>query len=151
MKVILIEDHDTLGIKGDIVDVKPGYGQNFLIPRQMAVVATPSTIKRYAEEKRQAAHKIEAARENAEKLAKRLEGIEVLIPVRTGEENRIFGSVTNQQIADELAAQGFEIDRRKITLSEDVRTTGVYPATVRIHPEITAEVKVKVVPEESSV
>lgn len=151
MKVILTEDHDTLGIKGDVVDVKPGYGQNFLIPRQMAVVATPSTIKRYAEEKRQAAHKVAAARENAEKLAKRLEGIEVLIPVRTGEDERIFGSVTNQQIADELAAQGFEIDRRKITLSEDVRTTGVYPATVRVHPEITAEVKVKVVPEEASI
>lgn len=151
MKVILIEDHDTLGIKGDVVDVKPGYGQNFLIPRQMAVVATPSTIKRYAEEKRQAAHKVEAARENAEKLAKRLEGIEVLIPVRTGEENRIFGTITNQQVADELAAQGIEIDRRKITLSEDVRTTGVYPATVRVHPEITAELKVRVVPEEASV
>ena len=151
MKVILTEDHDTLGIKGDVVDVKPGYGRNFLIPRQMAVLATPSSLKRYAEERRQASHKIEAARENAEKLAQRLEGTEVLIPVRTGEENRIFGSITNQQVADELAAKGIEIDRRKITISEDIRTTGVYPATVRVHPEITAEVKIKVVPEESSV
>ena len=151
MKVILTEDHDTLGIKGDVVDVKPGYGRNFLIPRQMAVLATPSSLKRYAEERRQASHKIEAARENAEKLAQRLEGTEVLLPVRTGEENRIFGSITNQQVADELAAKGIEIDRRKIAISEDIRTTGVYPATVRVHPEITAEVKIKVVPEESSV
>lgn len=151
MKVILTEDHDTLGLRGDVVDVKPGYGRNFLIPRQMAVIATPSAVKRYAEEKKQAAHKIEAARENAEKLAKRLEAAEVLIPVQTGEENRIFGSVTNQQVADELAAKGLEVDRRKITISEDIRTTGVYPATVRVHPEITAEVKVRVVPEEASV
>lgn len=150
MQVILTEDHDTLGLKGDVVEVKNGYGQNYLIPRQLAVVATPSTRKRYAEERRQAAHKIEAARGNAEKLAAKLDGTEVVIPVKTGEENRIFGSVTTQQIVDELLSLGFEIDRRKVTLSEDVRTTGVYPATVRIHPEITAEVKVKVVAEESS-
>ena len=150
MKVILTEDHDTLGLKGDVVEVKPGYGQNFLIPRQLAVVATASTVKRYAEERRQAAHKIEAARGNAEKLAARLDGTEVVIPVRTGEENRIFGSITTQQIADELKTLGYDIDRRKITLSEDVRVTGVYPATVRLHPEFSSEVKVKVVAEESS-
>ena len=150
MKVILTEDHDTLGLKGDVVEVKPGYGRNFLIPRQLAVVATPSSVKRYEEERRQAAHKIEAARGNAEKLAQKLEGTEVVIPVRTGEENRIFGSVTTQQVADELKTLGFDVDRRKITLSEDVRVTGVYPATVRVHPEFTAEVKVKVVPEEAS-
>ncbi|WP_420454880.1 50S ribosomal protein L9 [Rubrivirga sp.] len=151
MKVILTEDHDTLGIKGDVVDVKPGYGQNFLIPRQMAVVATKSTLKRYAEERRQAAHKIEAARGNAEKLAARLDGTEVLIPVRVGEEDRIFGTITTQQVADELATMGYEIDRRKITISEDIRTTGVYSATVRLHPEFTSEVKIQVVPEEASV
>ena len=150
MKVILTEDHDTLGIKGDVVDVKPGYGRNFLIPRQLAVLATSSSLKRYAEERRQAAHKIEAARGNAEKLTQKLDGTEVVIPVRTGEENRIFGSITTQQIADELKSVGFDIDRRKITMSEDVRVTGVYTATVRVHPEFTADVKVKVVPEESS-
>lgn len=151
MKVILTADHDTLGLKGDVVDVKPGYGQNFLIPRQMAVVATKSTLKRYAEERRQAAHKVEAARGNAEKLAAKLDGTEVLIPVRTGEEDRIFGTITNQQVADELATMGYEIDRRKITISEDIRTTGEYSATVRVHPEITSEVKIRVVPEEASV
>jgi large subunit ribosomal protein L9 len=150
MKVILTEDHDTLGLKGDLVEVKPGYGRNFLIPRQLAVVATPSATKRYAEEQRQAAHKVEAARGNAEKLAERLDGAEVVIPVQTGEENRIFGSVTTQQIVDELKSQGFDIDRRKVSLAEDVRVTGVYPATVRLMPDVTAEVKVKVVPNEET-
>ncbi|MEM0962653.1 MAG: 50S ribosomal protein L9 [Bacteroidota bacterium] len=151
MTIILTEDHDTLGLKGDVVEVKPGFGRNYLIPNGLAVVATPSAQKRYAEERRQAAHKIEAARDNAEALAGKLNGTEVVIPVKTGEENRIFGSVTTQQIADELTSLGFAVDRRKITMSEDVRTTGVYPATIRVHPEITAEVKVKVVPEEASI
>jgi len=151
MKVILTEDHDTLGLKGETVEVKNGFGRNYLIPRQLAVVATPSATKRYGEERKQAAHKIEAARGIADKLASRLANIEVLIPVQTGEEDRIFGTVTTQQVADELAAQGIEVDRRKITLSEDVRTTGVYPATVRLHPEVVAEVKVRVVAEEASV
>ena len=151
MKVILKEDHDTLGLKGDVVDVKPGFGRNFLIPRQLAVMATKSSIKQYEEERRQAAHKIEAARGDAEKVAARLNETEVVIPVRVGEENRIFGTITTQQIADELAAQGVTVDRRKITLSEDVREVGVYPATVRLHPEFSAEVKVRVVAAEEAI
>ena len=151
MKVILTEDHDTLGLKGDLVEVKPGYGRNFLIPRQLAVVATKSSTKKYAEERRQAAHKVEAARGNAEKLAERLDGTEVVIPVQTGEENRIFGSVTTQQVVDELKAQGFDLDRRKVSLSEDVRVTGVYTATVRLMPDVSADVKVTVVPNEATI
>ncbi len=150
MKVILTADHDTLGLRGDEVEVKPGYGQNFLIPRQMAVVATQSTRKRYAEETKQAAHKVEAARGNAEKLAARMDGTALVFPVKTGEEGRLFGSVTTQQVADELVAKGYDVDRRKITMSEDIRTTGDYTATVRLHPEHSAEIKVSVVAEESS-
>ena len=150
MKVILTEDHDTLGIKGDLVDVKPGYGQNYLIPRQLAVVATKSATKRYAEERRQSAHKLEAQREQAEKLAQRLDGTEVVIPVQTGEEDRIFGTVTTQQVVDELKTLGFDVDRRTVTMSEDPRTTGTYPATVRLYQDVTAEVQVKVVANEDS-
>ena len=149
MKVILTEDHDTLGMRGDEVEVKPGYGQNYLIPRQMAVIATKSTRKRYAEETRQAAHKIEAARGNAEKLAQKMEGTELVFPVKAGDDGRLFGSVTTQQVADELTTKGFDVDRRKITM-EDIRSTGDYTATVRLHPEHSAEVKVSVVAEESS-
>ncbi|MGB3542702.1 50S ribosomal protein L9 [Rubrivirga sp.] len=151
MTVILTEDHDTLGMKGDVVDVKPGFGQNYLIPNQLAVVATKSTRKRYEEERRQAAHKIEAARGNAEKLAEKLNGTEVVIPVKTGgdDNDRLFGTVTTAQVVEELKSVGFDLDRRKVSM-EDVKTTGVYPATVRLHPEITAEVKVTVVAEEAS-
>lgn len=151
MKVILTEDHDTLGTKGDLVDVKPGYGQNYLIPRQLAVVATKSATKRYAEERRQSAHKVAAQREQAEKLAQKLDGTQVVLPVQTGEDNRIFGSITTQQIVDELKTQGFDVDRRKVTMSEDPRTTGDYTATVRFYQDVTADVQVKVVANEDSI
>ena len=150
MNVILTEDHDTLGMRGDEVTVKPGYGQNYLIPRQLAVVATKSNTKRYAEERRQSAHKLEAQREQAEALAKRVDGTTVLIPVQTGEDDRIFGSVTTQQVVDELKEQGFDVDRRKVTLSEDPRTTGDYTATVRFYQDVTADVTVRVVANEDS-
>lgn len=147
MKVILKVDHDTLGMKGDLVEVKNGYGLNFLIPRQLAVVATKSSIKQYAEERKQASHKIAAQRADAEAFAARLDGTEVTISARTGEENRLFGTVTTQQVADALASKGYEIDRRKISLSEDIKLTGVYSATVRLHPDFSSEIKVQVVPE----
>ena len=145
MNVILTEDHDTLGMRGDLVSVKNGYGRNFLIPRQLAVLATKGAIKKYEEETRQAAHKIEARKEQAETQAASLKGTEVIIPMRVGEEDRIFGSVTTQQIADELKAQGTVIDRKKITLDEDVKSVGVYPATVRLHPEVSTEIQVRVI------
>ena len=148
MKVILQEDHETLGLKGAVVEVKDGYGRNFLIPRRLAVVASPSNVRRYEEEQRQRAHKVEQQRKDAEALASRLSNLELVIPARVGEENRLFGTITTQQVADELAAQGVVVDRRKVALSEEIRTTGVYRATVKVHPEHTAEVKVTVVPEQ---
>ena len=150
MKIILTEDHDTLGLRGDVVEVKNGYGRNFLIPRQLGVIASTSNVKRYAEERRQQEHKVEAKRAQAEALAGKLEGTEVTIAMKTGEEDRIFGSVTTQQVAEGLEAQGLPVDRRKITISEDIKSVGVYTATVRVSPEHTADVKVKVVPEEES-
>ena len=150
MKVILTEDHDTLGLRGDVVEVKNGYGRNFLIPRQHAVIASVSNQKRYAEEQRQQEHKVEAKRAQAAKLAEKLEGVELTIAMQTGEEGRIFGTITTQQVAEGLEAQGLPVDRRKITLSEEIKTVGVYPATVRVSPEHTAEVKVKVVPNEAT-
>ncbi|MEL6615455.1 MAG: 50S ribosomal protein L9 [Bacteroidota bacterium] len=151
MKVILTDDHDTLGLRGDVVEVKNGYGRNYLIPRQLAVIASASNVKRYAEERRQQEHKIEAKRAQAAKLAEKLEGIELTIAMQTGEEGRIFGTVTTQQVAEGLEAQGLPVDRRKITISEDIKTVGVYPASVRVSPEHTAEVKVKVVPTEEAI
>lgn len=149
MKVILTEDHDTLGAKGDVVEVKPGYGRNFLLPRRLAVVATKSAVKQYAEERKQAAHKIAAARQTAEGVAARLAGTEVVIAARTGEMDRLFGTVTAQQVADALAEKGFDVDRRKVTLA-DIRTTGTYTAVVRLAADLTADVTVKVVSENAS-
>lgn len=151
MKVILKQDLDNLGLTGEVVDVKNGYGRNYLIPRGLAVVANDSNRRRYEEETRQRGHKLEQQRKDAEALANRLDGMEVVLPMPVGEENRLFGTVTTQQIVEALAEKGIELDRRKITLSEEIRLTGVYPAAVRLHPEHSAELKLVVVAEEQAV
>jgi len=150
MKLILMEDLENLGPKGTVVEVRDGYGRNYLIPRRLAVVATKGNVARVEEEGRQQAHKLEAARRTAEQTAARLDGTEIVISARVGEDGRLFGSVTTQQIADELAARGFDVDRRKVTLDEEIRSTGTFPATVRVHALFSATVQVEVVPEEAS-
>ena len=147
MKVILTEDHDTLGAKGDAVEVKNGYGQNFLIPRRLAVPATTSALKRYAEETRQAAHKVEAQLANLKTLADKLSGTVVTIATRTGEDGRLFGTITTTQIADALAAAGTAVDRRKVSLDADIREVGDHPAQVRFSADAVATVTVRVVSE----
>lgn len=150
MKVILTEDHDTLGAKGDAVEVKNGYGQNFLIPRRLAVPATTSAVKRYAEETRQTAHKIEAQQAALKTLADALTGQSVTIETRTGEKGRIFGTITTTQIADALAAAGTTVDRRKISLDEDIREIGAFPAHVRFGTDAVATITVNVVSENAA-
>ena len=147
MKVILKEDLTNLGLAGELVNVKAGFGRNFLIPRGLAVVANKSNTLRYAEETRQRAHKLEQKRKDAAALADRLSTLELVIKMPVGEENRLFGTVTTQQVADVLAAKGFDVDRRKISLDEEIRLTGVYPATVKLHPEHTAEIMITVEPD----
>ena len=146
MQVILLKDLDNLGDEGEIVDVKNGYGRNFLIPQGLALMATKGTIKAREEEERQTARKKAQKRKDAERVAKELENMEVVIAARVGEENRIFGTVTPQQLAVELAQRGFDIDRRKIEFTEDIRVIGVYTAKVRVYPDVTANVKVQVIP-----
>lgn len=150
MKVILKQDVENLGASGDVVQVKNGYGRNFLIPRGLAVEATRGNLKSHQEVLRQTGHKLEKLRTDAAALAKRLSEIDLVIPARVGEANRIFGTVTTAQIAELLADRGLEIDRRKIQLSEDIRALGVYPATVRIHSDVVAEIKIRVVAESES-
>jgi large subunit ribosomal protein L9 len=147
MNVILTQDVDNLGQKGEVVSVKGGYGRNFLIPRGFAVVANSSNVKRYEEETRQQSLKLESARKDAEALAKRVDAMEVVLQAPVGEEDRIFGTITTQQIAEALAKNGIEVDRRKISLDSDIRTTGEYTATVKLHPEHSGTLKVQVVPE----
>ena len=147
MKVILLEDIEKLGAQGEVVTVKGGYGRNYLIPQKLARLATPTAIKAVEEERRQASRRLMKAKEDAEALAKQMEGIEVVVTAKVGEENRIFGTVTSQQVALGLATQGITVDRRKVELDEDIRMIGVYTASVKIHPEVTASVKVRVEPE----
>ena len=146
MQVILLKDVDNLGDEGEIVDVKNGYGRNFLIPQGMALMATKGTIKAREEEERQTARKKAQKKKDAERVAKELENMEVVIAARVGEENRIFGTVTPQQLAIELAQRGFDIDRRRIEFTEDIRVIGVYTAKVKVHSDVTANVKVQVIP-----
>jgi large subunit ribosomal protein L9 len=150
MKVILTQDVETLGQKGQVVEVKGGYGRNFLIPRGLAVSATTGNVKRYAEEASQQSRKLEQARKDAEALTARLSQTEIVVQMPVGEEGRLFGTVTTQDVVEQLQQQGYDVDRRKVTLQEDIRTVGTYTASVRLHPEHTAEVKVTVVPESAS-
>lgn len=147
MKLILKEDVDKLGASGDIVDVKPGYGRNYLIPRGKAVMATEGALKQLELIREKAERRAELTIEASRELADRLETTSVTIPVTVGEDEKIHGSITNKDIADALAERDIEIDRRKIELDQDIKTLGEYTATVNLPGEIKPQIKVWVVKE----
>ncbi|MDR3338792.1 MAG: 50S ribosomal protein L9 [Candidatus Symbiothrix sp.] len=147
MQVILLEDVTNLGYKDDIVTVKSGYGRNYLIPQKKAVIASESAKKVLAENLRQRAHKLEKIKANAQVLATQLEGVSLTIGAKTSSTGTIFGSVTNIQIADELAKKGFEVDRKAIILKEPVKEVGSYKALVKLHKEVAVELPFEVVSE----
>lgn len=147
MKVILTQNVDHLGEKGEIHEVADGYGRNYLIPQGMARMATDGAVKQLREEEKQAARKQAAAAEDAEELEKELEDMQVVFTAKVGEENRIFGTVTTQQIAVELSNRGFDIDRRNISLDEEIRVVGQYTAEIDLHPDVTAQLSIQVIPE----
>ncbi len=149
MEVILKEDIIGLGYKDEIVDVKPGYGRNYLIPTQKAIIASPSARKVLAENLKQRAHKLEKILNDAKELAEKLSKVEpIKIAMKVSATGTIYGSVNNVQIADELKKQGFEIDR-KIIVMKDVKEIGVYTATVKLHKEVSVEIPFEVVAEEA--
>jgi large subunit ribosomal protein L9 len=147
MQVILLEDITNLGYKDDIVTVKSGYGRNYLIPQKKAVIASESAQKVLAENLRQRAHKLEKIKKDAQALAAQLEGISLVIGAKTSSTGTIFGSVTNIQIADELAKKGFEVDRKTIIIKEAVKEVGSYKAQIKLHKEISVEIPFEVVSE----
>ena len=148
MEVILKEDVANLGYKDDIVHVKDGYGRNFLIPQGKAVIASESARKVLAEVLKQRAHKIAKIKEEAETLAEKMKGVSLTIGAKTSSTGTIFGSVTNIQIAEELAKLGFEVDRKIIRIKEDaVKEIGSYNATVRLHKEVSVEIPFEVISE----
>lgn len=146
MEIILKTDIAGLGYKNDTVTVKPGYGRNYLIPQGYAIMATESNKKIVAENIRQAAHKAEKIKNDALALAEAIGDLTLTIPAKAGESGKIFGRVTNTQVAEALREKGFDIDRKKITL-EDVKTLGNYEASLDLHKDVKHKVKLEVVAE----
>lgn len=145
MKIILRDDQEKLGKRGEVVEVAPGYARNFLLPRGLALEATPKNMKLFEEEKKgEAAHK-RKEEEEVKKLAKKLSEISCTIAVQTGEDEKLYGSVTSLDIAEAMAREGIEIDKRKIILEEPIKALGIYHIPIKLHPDVTAEVKVWVV------
>lgn len=144
MQIILKTDIAGLGYKNDIVEVKPGYGRNYLIPQGFAVMATESNRKIVAENVRQAAHKVEKIKNDAVALAESIGEMTIDIPAKAGESGKIFGRVTNTQIADALKEKGFDIDRKKITI-EDAKSLGTYSATLDLHKDVKHTIKFNVI------
>jgi len=149
MEIILKTDIAGLGYKNDIISVKPGYGRNYLIPQGYAVLASASNKKILAENLKQAAHKAEKIKADAEAIAAQIGDLVVTIATKTGESGKIFGRVTNTQIADALADKGITVDRKKITVG-DIKFVGDYTAVIDLHKEVKHEVAVKVVAETSA-
>jgi large subunit ribosomal protein L9 len=149
MKLILKEDIEKLGSAGDLVDVKPGYGRNYLIPQAKAVMATEGAIKHFEQMKREAELRAELTVEKAKELAQQLENTSVTIPVTVGEDDRIHGTVTNIQIAEALEERDILIDRKKISIDQDIKTLGEYTATIDLMGDLNPQVKVWVVKADS--
>ena len=147
MEVILLEDVHNLGYKDDILKVKDGYGLNYLIPQKKAIVATPSAKKVLAENLKQRAHKLAKIKAEAEAEAAKLNGVKVTVAAKASEGGKIFGSITTAQIAEQLEKQGFNIDRKLISLAAAIKELGSYKATVRLHKEVAVEIDLDVVAE----
>ena len=150
MQVILKEDILNLGYKDDMVTVKDGYGRNYLIPQGKAVIASESAKKELAENLKQRAHKIAKIKQDAQELAAKLEGVSLTIATKASATGKIYGSVTNIQIAEALAKLGHEIDRKIIVVKEAVKEIGAYKAVVKLHKEVSVEIPFEVVAEEAA-
>lgn len=144
MKVILKEDVDNLGEMGAVVEVKDGYGRNYLIPRDLAVVANPKNIRHFEHQKKMIDAKVKKVRKSAEDFAEQLSGITLNFEARAGEEDKLFGSVTTKDIAEAISQKGIEIDRRKIMLDEPIKRLGSYEVPVKVHQDVIANIKVEV-------
>ncbi len=144
MKLILREDVYNLGKGGELVEVKPGYGRNYLIPRGLAVLANPKNIREVEHQKAVAAAKAAKLKASAEAVAKRLADTPVAFQRKVGEQEKLYGSVTAMDIAEALAARGVQIDRRAIDLAEPLKTLGNFEVGVKLHSDVVGKVKVKV-------
>jgi large subunit ribosomal protein L9 len=146
MKVILTDEIRGLGTRGDVVTVKDGYARNYLIPKNLAREATAGNLKSIEQERKKWALLAQQEKDVAQKAAASVQGVKVTIAKRVGEHGNLFGSVTANDIADALVARGIEVDKRRIELAHPIKTLGTHDVDVRLHREVSAHIKVEVVP-----
>ncbi|AAM25879.1 MULTISPECIES: 50S ribosomal protein L9 [Caldanaerobacter] len=147
MKVILVKDVKNVGKAGEVVNVSDGYGRNYLIPKGLAIEATESNLKMLNEKKKAEERKRQQELEQAKELAQKLSKVGVTLKVKAGENGKLFGSVTSKDVEEALKEKGFEIDKKKIVLPENIKTTGTYYAEIKLYQGVTAKVQVDVVAE----
>lgn len=147
MKIILKEDFESLGKVGEVVEVKAGFARNFLIPKQVALQATPQNLRVIEQEKARNKIKLSKDKRDAQLLAEQLKEVSLTANVQVGEEDKIFGAVTSQNISELLSSKGFEIDKRKIQLEDPLKALGVFEVPIKLHTEVEAKIKVWVVKE----
>ncbi len=147
MKVILTKDMDNLGKAGALVEVKPGYGRNYLLPRQLAVPATAKNVRRLEHEKSGILARAAKEKQNMTAMAQKLSAIELKFTRKAGAENKLFGSVTSKDIHEQLSGQGFQVERKQIHLPEPLKEVGTHEVEVKLHSEVTAKLKVTVAAE----
>jgi len=145
MKLILRADVDNLGHLGDIVEVKPGFGRNYLLPQGLAMVATAGNLKAFELERRKLQAEMDAIKAEAQTLADKLAAVQVVIRVRVGEGDRMYGSVTTANVVDALAEMGIELDRKKVVLGDPIRVLGAFALPVKLHPDVQCDINVAVV------
>ncbi|MCH5237655.1 MAG: 50S ribosomal protein L9 [Muribaculaceae bacterium] len=147
MKIILKENVPSLGYKDDVVEVKDGYGRNYLIPQGLAIIASEAALKRRAEDQKQRAHKLEKIKADAEAAAAALEGVKLTIGAKTSSKGTIFGSVNALQIAEALEKLGHVIDRKIIEIKDPVKEVGIYKAIIRFHKDVVKDIEFEVIAE----
>ena len=147
MKVILRKEHEKLGQVGSVVDVKDGYARNYLVPKGIAYPANEGNVRALEEEKKQAERRLAKELKSSEKLAAELEKVSITLKMKVGEDEKLFGSVTSQMIADSLKEKGFDLDKRIIDLEEPIKALGIYNVNVKLHQNVAGIVKVWVVRE----
>ncbi|OGW17684.1 MAG: 50S ribosomal protein L9 [Nitrospinae bacterium RIFCSPLOWO2_12_FULL_45_22] len=147
MKVVLNKDIGDLGKAGSIIEVAEGYARNYLIPRRLALEATTKNLQTFQYQQRMELEKIRKKKGEAEALARKIEEISLTIPAKTGEKDRVFGSITTKDIAMALENEGVEIDKKKILLEDPIKSLGIYTIPIKLHPEVTANLRLWVVKE----
>jgi len=147
MKVILREDVKNLGDMGEVVNVSDGYARNFLFPKKFAVEANTKNLKEFEHNKKVIAERASKIKQSFKTSAEKLSAVSLTIKAKTGEDDKLFGSVTNMNIAEALASEGFDIDKKKIVMDEPIKRLGEYSVTIKLHPEISTQIKIQVVQE----